>query len=146
MNKKRKGFTLIELVVVMAIIAILALIIVAAIQAARRQSINSQRTGNIQTVETALEARFARCGTYVGDGRCAEGTAPADSYDEETDLETLVEDLRDAGFLSQTLSGDLTRGYRYTVEISSLEMVACEFTGEEDNTCTAEEALYRAVR
>jgi prepilin-type N-terminal cleavage/methylation domain-containing protein len=59
MNKK--GFTLIELVVVMAIIAILSVIIVGAILAARTAATNTQRTGAVRTLETALEARAARC-------------------------------------------------------------------------------------
>lgn len=55
MNRK-KGFTLIELVVVMAIIAVLSLLIIAAIAAARRASVEAQNRGNARTIEVALEA------------------------------------------------------------------------------------------
>lgn len=65
---KKKGFTLIELVVVMAIIAVLSLLIIAAIQAARSASVESQNRGNARTIEVALEAVAARNnGSYCGD-------------------------------------------------------------------------------
>jgi prepilin-type N-terminal cleavage/methylation domain-containing protein len=60
LSGKSKGFTLIELVVVMAIIAVLALMVVAAITAARRQSIESQNRNNARTVEVAMEARASQ--------------------------------------------------------------------------------------
>lgn len=63
---KKNGFTLIELVVVMAIIAILSLLIIAAITAARRASINTARMGDVKTVETALETySMKNGGRYV---------------------------------------------------------------------------------
>jgi prepilin-type N-terminal cleavage/methylation domain-containing protein len=66
--KRNKGFTLIELVVVMAIIAVLSTIIVGAILAARKAANNTQKTGVVRTVETALEARASRCnGFYYAD-------------------------------------------------------------------------------
>lgn len=58
--KSKKGFTLIELVVVMAIIAVLSLLIIAAIAAARRASVESQNRGNARTVEVAMEAYAAK--------------------------------------------------------------------------------------
>ena len=59
---KKKGFTLIELVVVMAIIAVLSLLIIAAIAAARRQSNLTAVTGDTKTYEIALEAYAAQSG------------------------------------------------------------------------------------
>lgn len=60
--KLKHGFTLIELVVVMAIIAVLAALMVAALSAARKQARNTQRTGQIKTIEIALEGYAARNG------------------------------------------------------------------------------------
>lgn len=57
--KKKQGFTLIELVVVMAIIAVLAALMVAALSAARKQATNTQRTGDAKTLEVALESYSA---------------------------------------------------------------------------------------
>mgnify|MGYP001150787786 CR=1 FL=1 len=139
---KRKGFTLIELVVVMAIIAVLVLIIIAAIQGARRQSFNSQRVGNLQSVETALEARYARCGTYQTEAKSCEEEI------DDTDFQAMVESLRKEGFLSEQMGGDLTRGYNIeTFTDYTFDIHACNWTQtEEDNDCTEENSLYSAIR
>jgi prepilin-type N-terminal cleavage/methylation domain-containing protein len=79
---KRKGFTLIELVVVMAIIAILALIVVGAIILARRTSIETTNRGNAKTIQTALEAYYARTRTYPDTG----GTVSFESFATNTGI------------------------------------------------------------
>lgn len=61
---KKKGFTLIELVVVMAIIAVLALLIIGAIVVARRAQIRTANLANAQTLQTGLEAAYGRSGSY----------------------------------------------------------------------------------
>ena len=61
---KRKGFTLIELVVVMAIIAILSLLVVGAIIVARNTATETANRSNAKVVQTALEAKFASNRTY----------------------------------------------------------------------------------
>jgi len=55
----KKGFTLIELVVVMAIIALLALLIIGAIIVVRRTATETANRSNAKTIRTALESRFA---------------------------------------------------------------------------------------
>lgn len=93
MKLNKKGFTLIELVVVMAIIAILSLLIIAAITAARRQSINTQRTGNVKTIETALETWSSKNG-----GRYPNST-------EAATFDALVNKLVTDGMLTGVPSG-----------------------------------------
>lgn len=87
---KKKGFTLIELVVVMAIIAVLSLLIIAAITAARRASQNTARTGDIKTVETALETYSSKHG-----GRYPNSTESANN------INTLIGLLKTDGYLNQ---------------------------------------------
>ncbi len=54
--KDRKGFTLVEIVIVMAIIAILAALVVGAIGIARKQARDTQRINDMRTLQTAMEA------------------------------------------------------------------------------------------
>lgn len=66
MRNKKGGFTLIELVVVMAIIAILAVLIIGAIIVARRVSTETTNRSNAKTVQTGLEAFYSRYKNYCG--------------------------------------------------------------------------------
>jgi len=59
-RKQNQGFTLIELVVVLAILAILAALIVGAIQISRRTQRNTQLRGDARTIKTALEGFYAK--------------------------------------------------------------------------------------
>jgi prepilin-type N-terminal cleavage/methylation domain-containing protein len=61
---KKKGFTLIELVVVMAIIAVLAALIIGAIIVARNAATQTQNRGNAKTIQTGFEAWYTRNKTY----------------------------------------------------------------------------------
>ena len=62
--KINKGFTLIELVVVMAIIAVLAALMTAAIMGARVQSRNTKRVADARTFQIALELYSSKYGRY----------------------------------------------------------------------------------
>lgn len=64
MKLKQKGFTLVELVVVMAIIAILVALALFAINAARQQARNAERRNTVQTFKVAAEAYFATAKAY----------------------------------------------------------------------------------
>jgi prepilin-type N-terminal cleavage/methylation domain-containing protein len=124
-----RGFTLIELVVVMAIIAVLTALMVAAILAARNASVQAQRTGNVKTVETALEARASKCGVYVSaKGPCATATV-------STDFAALASSLKNQGFLSADLPGSLTSGYQMVASMtdSGFTIAACT---SGSTTCT----------
>lgn len=61
---KKKGFTLIELVVVMAIIAVLSVLIIGAITVARRMSTETANRGTAKSVQTGLEAYFGQHKAY----------------------------------------------------------------------------------
>lgn len=69
-NKKNRGFTLIEILIVIGIIAILAAVVLVAINPARQfaQANNSQRTSNTSAILNAI-------GQYIADNRGALPTA-----------------------------------------------------------------------
>lgn len=142
--KRNKGFTLIELVVVMAIIAVLALLIVAAIMAARRQSQTTQRVGNIKTIETALESRASACGGeyFVATDRCTV-VIPTNS------ILAIHDALENEDFLSQPLGG--TFGDGYTLEdavagANTFDMRACTFPDTACDDAGGNIPAYSALR
>lgn len=61
-----KGFTLIELVVVMAIIAVLAVLIIGAIVVARRTATETTNRSNTSALQVSLEAYYSRNKVYCG--------------------------------------------------------------------------------
>lgn len=64
--KNRQGFTLIEVVVVMAIIAVLALLVIGAITVARNTAKETAHRSNAKTLQSALEAYYAKNRNYTG--------------------------------------------------------------------------------
>lgn len=63
-KSENKGFTLIELVVVMAIIAVLAMLIVGAIVVARNTAIETANRTNAKAIQAAMESAYSRTRTY----------------------------------------------------------------------------------
>ena len=63
-NKDEKGFTLIELMIVIAIIGILAAIAIPQFSAYRNRAYNSAAAADIKNIQTAEEAYYVENGTY----------------------------------------------------------------------------------
>jgi len=122
--KRKSGFTLIELVVVMAIVAVLASLMVAAIMAARRQATNTQRSGNAKTLELALETYASthnnKYPTYCSSG-CNVSNVRA-----ETATTGLQAFLRGAGSLSSDLQNLAFTAYNSDSTGSNYTLFACD--------------------
>ena len=63
-----RGFTLIEMLVVIAIIAILTGIILVSISGARAKARDGKRISDVSQIQLALEQYFDRCGQYPRTG------------------------------------------------------------------------------
>jgi prepilin-type N-terminal cleavage/methylation domain-containing protein len=62
--KQRKGFTLVELLVVISIIGLLSTLAVVALNQARVRARDSKRLSDIKQIQTALELHYADQGVY----------------------------------------------------------------------------------
>lgn len=64
MKNQRKGFTLLELLIVIAVIGLLSTVAVVALNQARAKGRNTKRVGDIKAVHTALELYYAENKAY----------------------------------------------------------------------------------
>lgn len=74
-TKGRKGFTLIEILIVVAIIAILASVVLVGLGPTQRAGRDARRLSDLHQVQNGLELYFNRCGYYPGTAACAAATA-----------------------------------------------------------------------
>lgn len=149
---KSKGFTLIELLVVMAIIAILVTLMIWAINAARMQSRNTERSNNAKTMAASLETFYASRRCYVD--TAASATCVAGEMTNAVDLDTLAATLTGENFYNNTdrpitdPSDEKGRQCYRRVSRSEYEMwVVPEpgSTGTDLDTCSADLAAAQAL-
>jgi prepilin-type N-terminal cleavage/methylation domain-containing protein len=96
-HKSKKGFTLIEMLIVIAIIGILSSILLVGLGAFRGRGRDARRISDLRQVQNALELYFNQTGTY-----------PATS-----DWNSLRTTLVGANIGISTISGDPTTGRSY---------------------------------
>ena len=65
--RKNNGFTLIEIVVVIAIMGVLSAVIYSSFDASRQKSRDQKRVSDISTIQLALEQYFQKNGIYPSD-------------------------------------------------------------------------------
>jgi len=68
MNKKRKGFTLVELLVVVLIISMLAVVVVPRVFRGLGKTKRDLARSNMSNIESGIERFMLDCGRYPGDG------------------------------------------------------------------------------
>lgn len=73
----KKGFTLIEILIVVAIIAILTSVVIIGLGPAQRSGRDTRRAADLRQVQNALELYFQRCGFYPGPALTAGDSCPA---------------------------------------------------------------------
>lgn len=74
-TKGKQGFTLIEILIVVAIIAILASVVLVGLGPTQRAGRDARRISDMRQVQNGLELFYNRCGFYPGTANCAAATA-----------------------------------------------------------------------
>ena len=66
MTNQRKGFTLIEILIVVAIIAILASVVLVGLGPTQQAGRDARRISDLHEVQNGLELYYNKCGYYPG--------------------------------------------------------------------------------
>ncbi len=76
MKELRRGFTLVELMIVITVIAILATIAVVSFSRVQKQARDTKRKGDVRALATALQAYFTERNTYPATASWSTELAP----------------------------------------------------------------------
>ena len=90
----KKGFTLIEILIVVAIIGILASIVLVGLGPAQKQGRDVRRISDLKQVQVGLELYFHKCGYYPGD---VQATQPCTAFAAAADWAGMTAALVGAG-------------------------------------------------
>ncbi len=82
--KNKKGFTLIEMLIVIMIVVVLIAIAVPAVAAYRRDALRTQDEGGVETILTALEAAYVRKQPTNNSGHWSDVGAGTDFFESGT--------------------------------------------------------------
>lgn len=117
-KKAQKGFTIIELLIVIAIIAILALLVLNNIQGAQAKARDQQRTTDINAIATQLEAFYNENSYYpaaltLTDLKGLDEGALKDALGGQAPQETSVATASDADAAAAPTDSNSAPGYAY---------------------------------
>jgi general secretion pathway protein G len=106
----RKGFTLIEILIVVAIIAILASVVLVGLGPTQQAGRDARRLSDLTEVQNGLELYYNACGYYPGtdSGTPCQGWADAGGY---SGLSTTLLSFKSLGIT--TVPNDPTAGHHY---------------------------------
>lgn len=112
-KKDQKGFTLIELMIVIAIIGILAAIAIPQFREYRKRGYNATANADIKNLYTAAQAYFSDFPTGTAD----ETKCQAYGYTQSQKIDTTITDGTSADFAASTVVNPATEGSKsYTID------------------------------
>ncbi len=86
----RKGFTLIEILIVTAIIALMASSVLVGFAPAQRQGRDARRIADLRQAQNALELYYSKCGYYPGGAQAASPCGNFSQISSWTNLSTAL--------------------------------------------------------
>src|SRR3989344_3695789 len=118
---RQKGFTLIEILVVVGIIGLLASVVLSGLGSVRGRGRDARRAADLRSVQQGLELYYTKCQRYPGGSTCTDVTAPTSWSDLEIRLKG--SSLGVSGIPNDPLTTDAARNYKYAVSSDGQEYI-----------------------
>lgn len=116
-NLNSKGFTIVELLIVIVVIGILALLVITTYSGIQAKARNSQRQTDIQSLQTQLEAYFSQNGYYPSLANMNSSSWLSTNM-KSLDQEALADPSAANGSKTLVNSDDPSKAYGYVVTTS----------------------------
>ncbi len=113
---RKQGFTLIEILIVVAIIAVLASAVLIGLGPVQRQGRDARRISDLRQVQTALELYYSKCGYYPG---AAQSASPCSGFQQITAWSDITNALVGSSIGVTQIPNDPTAGKSYFYGTSS---------------------------
>lgn len=119
LKKQNKGFTIVELLIVIVVIGILAGLVITTYNGIQQKARNTERTTDLKTFQGQLEAYYANKGYYPGSDSLGttSGTAPSGSTAGTGNLGFIASDMK--GMDKETLRDPKGSDYSLNTSVPS---------------------------
>lgn len=122
LKKNNKGFTIVELLIVIVVIGILALLVITTYSGIQAKARNSKRQNDIQAIQTQLEAYFTEQGHYPSRANMNDSSWLSSNL---KSLDTTA--LQDPSNTSKTLvASPVAKSYAYEPNQGDASSTSCE--------------------